>query len=159
MSRSPSQKLVAFIAAGLGTGWIPFMPGTWGSLLGLGLTYFIGASVFTGIGLAVFAIGITHFYEKSTEGHDHSSTVIDEVAGMNWSLFLIPLTLPNLVAAFVVFRILDILKPFPISWADEKVPGAFGTVLDDLLAGAAACGIMHLAIYFIGACCEIKSLH
>lgn len=148
MAKTPVQKLVSFIAAGLGTGWIPFMPGTWGSLLGLGLTYFIGASIFTVLVLAVFAIGITHFYEKSMEGHDHSSTVIDEVAGMNWSLFLIPLTLPNLVAAFVLFRILDILKPFPIGWADRKVPGAFGTVLDDLLAGAGTCGILHLMIYW-----------
>lgn len=141
-------KVISFTAAGLGTGWIPLAPGTWGSLLGVALTYFIGTSVFVVTALTLFAWLIIHLFERKATGHDHSSTVIDEVAGISWSLFALPLNLPVLVAAFLLFRFFDILKPFPISWADRSVPGAFGTLLDDLMAGAVTCGILHLALHW-----------
>lgn len=146
--KSLISKIISLTAAGLGTGWIPFMPGTWGSLLGVALTFFTGASVYVVVFMSVFAWVIIHLDEGKSGLHDHSSTTLDEIAAMSWCYFALPWTLPIIVAGFLVFRFFDIVKPWPISWADEKVPGAFGTLLDDLMAGAATCLVLHLILYF-----------
>lgn len=134
------QKIVLILATGGYIGHLPIAPGTFGSLPGLliclgmsgiGLGYAIlFALVLTGV-----AIGIAQQAEELIGGKDPSSIVIDEITGMVVTLLGIPLTPFSLVLGFLVFRAFDILKPFPIHFLDQKVPGGAGIVLDDVMAG------------------------
>lgn len=129
------------------------MPGTCGSLLALFLVYILGtigfslawqiaiAGVFTAISWYLI-----YLYEAQTHKHDDSQVVIDEFAGILITFIgVAPMGL-NLVAGFVLFRILDIVKPFPIGWIDKNLPGAAGTLLDDVVAGVVACVLLHFIL-------------
>jgi phosphatidylglycerophosphatase A len=128
-----------FISLGFGTGLAPFAPGTFGTLLGLFLTRWLqpmtGDAVFF-VGLvAAFIIGLwaTHVTGKALGESDHGAIVWDEVIAMA----LITAMLPGgwqQFWAFLLFRFLDIRKPGPVGWADRRVKGAFGVMLDDLIA-------------------------
>jgi phosphatidylglycerophosphatase A len=144
--------VITFLVKGLGTGLIPRMPGTWGSLLGLGFVYylstipvFIHAMVWITIFICILSWLLIALYEKNSHKHDDQQVVIDEVAGIFVCFLGLPITIPFLCFGFILFRIFDILKPFPISWVDQKIPGALGTLLDDLLAGFVTCVILHVA--------------
>ncbi len=124
-------------------GLIPKAPGTWGSLLSLLIWWAIGdqpLQVGLSLILAAFIVGTiaTHYYEKWFDRHDPKEVVVDELVGMWITLLIIPLTPLVLTTGFLFFRFFDILKPFPISWIDSKMPGALGTMLDDVLAGVFA---------------------
>jgi phosphatidylglycerophosphatase A len=116
------------------------MPGTWGTLVSLPL-----CALFLSFGpivymvltlmLIIYAIFAAQAYENSFDGHDRSEVVIDEFAGILVTMTWLPMTWQTFVAAFIVFRFLDILKPFPISYFDKNVKGGFGVVVDDLVAG------------------------
>lgn len=148
-STSPKaiHTILKRVALGAGSGKIRPAPGTWGSLLGLIFVYFFSAHYLVTIFITLLAWISIASYEKNNS-HDNSEVVIDEIAGIFVSFLFIPLTLPNLLAGFLLFRFFDILKPFPISWVDEKVPGAIGTLLDDILAGALTAGLLHLTLSF-----------
>lgn len=75
---------------------------------------------------------------------DPGTIVIDEIIGMLVALIGVPLTPLAMAAAFLLFRFFDIVKPFPISWADKRINGGLGIVLDDILAGAFACLAVHI---------------
>ena len=79
--------------------------------------------------------------------HDHPGIVLDEVAGFLVTMTALPLDWRWIAAGFVVFRILDIVKPWPISLVDRRVRGGLGIMLDDVIAGALACAALHLAQY------------
>ncbi len=132
------------LATWFGAGLLPVMPGTWGSLAALPCAWAIrsswgipGLAVATAIVLAVgcWAAGIV---AKASRVNDSDAIVIDEVAGQ-W-LVLLPAPLDPLpyAAAFVLFRIFDIWKPWPVRWADRNVEGGLGIMLDDLLAAGYA---------------------
>ena len=78
---------------------------------------------------------------------DHGPVVIDEVAGMLISLLFLPATWPVMAAAFVAFRVFDIVKPWPASWADRELKGGLGIMLDDILAGLYAAAVV--AVLFL----------
>ena len=130
------------ISLGLGTGLAPFAPGTFGTLLGLFATRWIqpmvGDDVFF-IGLAVafiisiWAAGVTG---RALGESDHGSFVSDEVIAMALITAMLPGAMWKQAWAFLLFRFLDIRKPGPIGWADRNVKGAFGVMLDDLIAAA-----------------------
>lgn len=130
------------ISLGLGTGLAPFAPGTFGTLLGLVATRWlqpmVGDDAFF-IGLAVafivslWAAGVTG---RALGESDHGSIVSDEVIAMALITAMLPGAMWKQVGAFLLFRILDIRKPGPIGWADRHVKGAFGVMLDDLIAAA-----------------------
>ena len=135
-----SRKAVEFIATGLYLGKIKIAPGTWGTLLGLPLVFLLRA--FGPIGYMVaasfsvfIAITIAELHERLTGSHDSGEFVLDEVAGYIVAMTWLPFTWQFLLAGFVIFRILDIAKPFPIGYLDRNLPGGFGTVLDDIAAG------------------------
>lgn len=123
-----------------GVGLIPFAPGTWGSLVGVGLALLAGdaQTVFLLLVMASFAGFVlirpaqAHFGVK-----DPQSFVIDETAGQLLTLVFLPLTWPIVVAGFVLFRLLDIFKPLGIRRIDQWSHPA-GVVLDDLAAGVLA---------------------
>ena len=142
------KRVSSFLAQGLGTGWIPFMPGTWGSLLAVGCVFLTGAHWL--LVLAVFFLSwlVIWHYEKHSSSHDESQVVIDEVSGIYVTFLFLKLSLPVLIAGFILFRIFDILKPFPISWVDKKMTSSLGTLLDDVIAGAISCLCLQFIVYW-----------
>ena len=128
------------LATGFSAGRIPRAPGTFGSLLGIpaawGLAQ-IGAGATVAIVVAVIAcaVWVAGEAERLLGRKDAACIVIDEFAGILTSLAGMPATLFNLGAGFVAFRAFDILKPFPARYLDARVPGGWGIVLDDVVAG------------------------
>lgn len=82
-------------------------------------------------------------YEKKSNKHDDQQVVIDEIVGMMICLVGVPFNFRTFAAGFLIFRILDIAKPFPIGWIDRKVPGAAGTLFDDIVAGIIGWFFLH----------------
>lgn len=142
---------VRFLATGCGLGRVQFMPGTFGTLGGLALAWLVSGwtpigSILFALGLVGFSILIAELYERSSATHDAKEIVIDEWAGMVITLTLVPWTWATALAGFLLFRILDILKPFPISHIDKKIHGGLGVVLDDVAAGVLANVLLHFAV-------------
>ena len=100
--------------------------------------------------MTVLAIGFASRAETLLGTHDARTIVIDEVAGMLVTAIGVPFRWPEIVAAFVVFRVLDIIKPWPIRWVDARMGGGLGVVLDDVLAGALGCVLLHGAARLAG---------
>lgn len=130
-----------YIATWFGCGLSPFMSGTVGSLAALPFAFFI-QYYFGGIALAlvawaIFAVGCwaSQEYLKHTgRDDDPSEIVVDEVAGQWLLLAALPLSWQAYVIGFFVFRIFDIIKPWPVSYADRTIHGGVGVMFDDMLA-------------------------
>jgi phosphatidylglycerophosphatase A len=149
------KKIGLAVATFFGTGFLPMAPGTWASAFVALIVYFTPLSgapfvVMAGITAAVFAFGIpaagvceTHFGKK-----DPRPCVIDEVAGQLISLWLLPRQAGFYVAAFFLFRIFDIIKPFPVR-KSESLPGGLGIMVDDVLAGLYVLALMQLARWLL----------
>jgi phosphatidylglycerophosphatase A len=150
------MKPTVFVAAGFGIGFAPLAPGTCGSLMGLAIGVPLlllspmasaTAAIATGvIGIPIIsaATGMKLRGEKSAPHDDPGWIVIDEIAGQMLALLALPRpSWCGIALAFLLFRLLDILKPGPIGWADRR-GGALGIMADDVVAGAAAC-LMLLA--------------
>jgi len=134
------KKIVLFLATGGYLGHVPIAPGTFGSLPGLLICLGMSGisldyAILLTIVLTGLAIVIAQQAKELIGGKDPSSIVIDEITGMTVTLLGIPLSPFSLILGFLVFRALDILKPFPIRHLDQKVPGGAGIVLDDVMAG------------------------
>jgi phosphatidylglycerophosphatase A len=140
------------LAFGFGSGLSPWVPGTVGSLFGwisyLALDPWLGASGWAwAIGLG-FALGIPAcaITARTLHTQDPGAVVWDEVVAMWLVLWLtMPMSLAGQLAAFVVFRLFDIVKPGPIGWADRRFGGGFGIMFDDLLAALATLLVFALA--------------
>jgi phosphatidylglycerophosphatase A len=134
-------------------GKLPFSPGTFGTIGALPLILVLaplGAipymiATFT---IVVFAIWISQMHELLNATHDSSEIVIDEVAGILVAMAFVPLTWKTLALGFILFRIFDILKPFPISWMDRKIKGGVGVVVDDVAAGLVVNVLLQLALTY-----------
>ena len=143
------------LATWFGTGLIRFAPGTWGSLAALPFAWLIHESWrATGLAVAtmlVFLIGVwvSHIYAQQFPDDDPSEIVIDEVAGMWLTLLVVPPDVVYYIIGFVFFRIADIWKPWPVSWADRAIKGGAGIMLDDIFAGVyAALALLAVRIFF-----------
>ncbi len=129
------------LATWFGVGLMPKAPGTFGALAALPLAWLIvlgsGRTGLLAATLLAFAIGwwAADVYATRAGSHDPGAVVIDEVAGQWLTLVAVPLTLPGYALGFVLFRVFDIVKPWPVSWADRSVGGGLGIMLDDVLAG------------------------
>ncbi len=137
-----------WLALGFGSGLAPKAPGTFGTLAALPLLYLLWplgiywASAFIILG-TVLGIYVCEMVSRDIGVADHGSIVWDEVIGFAITLWAVPLTLENVVVAFLLFRLLDIAKPWPIRWFDRNVHGGLGVMLDDIVAGILACGLLH----------------
>ena len=148
------RQILLFIATFFNIGRLPLAPGTWTSLVTTVLVYFIKpywqAPLYLQIAaiVIVFVLGIpaASAAEKHFNKKDPRPCVIDEVAGQMLSLLLVPHNIYLYGAGFFLFRVFDILKPFPVRNA-EKIPGGFGIMLDDIAAGLYALGVLHLYLY------------
>ncbi|MBL6642581.1 MAG: phosphatidylglycerophosphatase A [PS1 clade bacterium] len=144
----------ALIATFFGSGLLKPASGTWGSLAALAPGLLI-AERFGASGLligAALAYGLGHWastvWINGTEDKDPSPIVIDEVAGLWLTLTLAPLTPLGAALAFGLFRFFDIVKPWPVRWADKNIGGATGIMLDDILAGIWAALVLLAAREF-----------
>lgn len=140
------------LATVFGIGRLPKAPGTWGSLVALPLCVLLNYwgpfySMVGSLLVVVLAIIAADRYERQSSQHDSKEIVIDEVAGMLITTIWLPLTWQSFLVGFVVFRILDVFKPFPISFFDKKVPGGFGVVVDDVVAGLIGSIFMQLLLH------------
>ena len=86
---------------------------------------------------------------QASDSKDHSAIVIDEVAGMFVALSFVSYGVITYISAFLIFRLFDIWKPWPISWADQNVKGGLGILLDDLIAGLFAGGIIYAILLLL----------
>ncbi len=137
-----------FLAFGFGTGLAKKAPGTWGTLAGLALMpllYMLPlllAVLFIGLA-SVFGFWLCGRVADDLGVHDHGGIVWDEMVGIWITLILLPNTWVWWVLGFVLFRALDILKPWPISVLDRHVGGGLGIMVDDMLAGLIAAALLY----------------
>ena len=147
----PHDSAAIFLATGAYVGKIPLAPGTIGSLWGLPAAYFLSgvpvplAVLCTG-GFILLAIVVAHRAVRLLGKKDPGSVVIDEVAGMMVTMLAIPFHPATAAIGFVAFRVLDILKPFPIRMLERRIPGGAGVVLDDVAAGVMANLLLRVGI-------------
>ena len=140
---------------GAGAGYFPWFPGTAGTLvaipLSLGLNRIAGASLpLSLLTLSAFVVIATWFCDKGEEifqEKDCRRIVIDEIAGFLLANFFSPAELKPVALAFLLFRLFDIIKPFPAARA-EKISGGLGVILDDLIAGLYAFMILRLLFFW-----------
>ena len=150
----PNLKIPSHLfATWFGVGLIRPAPGTWGSFAALLIWYF--AEFMHPIAHVILPIFILFSWlvcsqaTKDSDSKDHSAIVIDEVAGMFVALSLVPHGIMTYLCAFLLFRLFDIWKPWPISWVDQNVQGGLGILLDDLIAGLFAGGIIYAILILI----------
>ncbi len=140
---------VNFLAFGFGTGLAPVAPGTAGSLPGVllfWLTLDFGLYVQLTVAAVLVIAGVWICGESARRigVHDHGGIVWDEIAGMYLTLLAAPLTPIGWLAAFVLFRVMDIVKPWPIRDLDHRLGGGVGIMLDDLVAALYAAVVLGL---------------
>ncbi len=141
------------LGSGFYTGYIPFISGTYGSLAALIIYYIPG---FENIFILIPAIIIFTFYGiyvgskfEIVYGKDPSECTIDEVVGMWISLIFLPKTIIISISTFIIWRILDIIKPFPAR-NFEKLKGGLGIIMDDITSGIYTLIIVHLILIIFG---------
>lgn len=145
------SQLTIFLAQGLGVGRIPVAPGTFGTLAGLPIVWILwnfNPLIYVAItGLFItFSIWIAGRAARFQGTHDDPKIVIDEIAGIMVALVWVPPSAIALAAGFILFRLLDIIKPPPINWIDRRVKGGLGIVLDDVIAGFGANIVLQIAL-------------
>jgi len=138
-----------FIATGFYSGYLPRAPGTWGSLVGLALFFLLhtlSLEVYLAVVTGIFIIGTfaAGEAEKIMDRKDPGLVVIDEIVGMLITMIAIPATPLAMTLGFILFRIFDIWKPFPIRLIDQQFHGGLGIMLDDVVAGIYSLAAMHL---------------
>lgn len=148
MSKVISAKLVFshpihFLAFGFGSGLVAKAPGTSGTLMAIPLfllmsTFSLPVYIALCIFVSLIGVYICGQSARLLNAHDHPGIVWDEFAGFFITMIGFAVTWQNVVIGFILFRIFDIFKPWPIKWIDQKVTGGFGIMLDDILAGVFA---------------------
>lgn len=143
---------VLFLAFGFGSGLAKKAPGTFGTLaavpLYLALVQAQSLIVYSVVTLLVIFTGVWicgQAAEKLGE-HDFGGIVWDEIAGFLVTMWLVPFTWQAVALGFILFRVFDIVKPWPIRWIDHQVHGGLGIMLDDVLAGVFAGGLLFFIV-------------
>lgn len=131
------------LAFGFGSGLSPVMPGTMGTLAAIPLFLLFAAVPLWAYGLLLIVTGVLGIYlcdyaANKLGVHDHPGIVWDEYVGFWLCMLAILVTWKTVLAGFLLFRIFDMLKPWPISLADKYIQGGKGIMFDDILAGIAA---------------------
>ncbi len=141
-----ADKIVIAVASGLWAGYSPVAPGTAGSIVGAVIAFlfaaFLGLGSFAGTAYSLLTV-LTFFVGVWAAGRaeviygqkDCGKIVIDEIAGMFVTLYLIPFDWRWIAAGFFLFRFFDITKPFPARTIDQRMKGGWGVMLDDIAAG------------------------
>lgn len=142
---------ISLLATWFGCGRSPWAPGTVGTLGAIPVVWLFQRwgdmpYMYATFAFTVFAIMVAHLYEMEiAKEHDLPEVVIDEVAGFLVTMVWLPMTWQWVALGFVVFRIFDALKPWPISWLDKHIQGGVGVVADDLAAGIVSSILLQYA--------------
>lgn len=150
LMRSPSLLL----AFGFGSGLSPKAPGTMGTIAAIPLWLLLAELsqinyIFLVVISAVAGISICGRAAEKLAVHDHGGIVWDEFVGFWIAMAFLPVNFVSLLLGFTLFRLIDILKPWPISWIDKNIGGGLGIMIDDVVAGlaAGACGWLILGFF------------
>jgi len=151
--RLPRPKLshpLHFLAFGMGSGCSPKAPGTMGTLVAMVLYLplsYLPSWWYLGVTILVILAGIwiCDWSARQLGVHDHPGIVWDEIAGYLVTMLWAPAGFEWMLAGFILFRLFDILKPWPIGWLDRRVGGGLGIMLDDVVAGIAAMLCLQVA--------------
>jgi phosphatidylglycerophosphatase A len=143
------NTIVMYLATGCKSGYSPIIPGTAGSLAALVPCWLLSllplsVSAMFLIAFIVLSIWAAELAENIVGRKDPGCIVIDEFAGMMITLLGIHFTWRSALAGFIIFRVMDVLKPFPIRYLERTIPGGAGIVLDDVAAGVAAHILLRL---------------
>lgn len=155
MSAPDLRRPVQFLAFGFGSGLAPVAPGTFGTLVAVPLWFllarFTGLPVYLVVTLVVSLVGIYICGEASRQlgVHDHGGIVWDEIAGFLVTMIAVPPGWTTAVAGFLLFRLFDIAKPWPIGWLDKRVPGGTGIMVDDIVAGLYGLAVMQALLFVL----------
>lgn len=149
-----ADRLLKLAGSGLGLGYLPVAPGTWGSLGGVALwwaTLPLGrwAQALLLLLAVVPAVFVCAACARRAGGEDPSFVVLDEVLGMFLALIFLPPSWEWAAAAFALFRLLDIAKPWPVSAMEKQFSGGAAILLDDLMAGGITAVILLILQIFI----------
>lgn len=150
-----NTKLARILATGCGVGFLPYAPGTAGTLLGIPI-YLMLASLqwslylLTVITFTILSVYIASIAEMSFKEKDAPPIIIDEIAGFLWTMFLVSPDHFQITVGFLTFRFFDIVKPYPVRKIQQTLPGGWGVVMDDLAAGIYACVSLHLILKIWG---------
>ena len=138
------------VATALGVGYVPFAPGTFGSAVGLLLWFVLPSSPIAQAAAIVVVCVVGSWSGSVAERYfgrvDPGHVVVDEVAGMLVTLFLVPVGWIGAIAGFFLFRISDIVKPYPANRL-ERLPGGIGIMADDVMAGVYANLVLRFCIW------------
>lgn len=152
--RSVWQNPWHFVAFGFGSGAMPYMPGTFGTLMAIpfylliqDLPFYLYTLIV--VAATLFGIWLCDAASKDIGEHDHPGMVWDEIAGYGITMIGAPKGWFWIVAGFVLFRIFDIWKPGPIGVIDRKVAGGLGIMLDDIAAAICAGAVLQILARFI----------
>jgi len=145
------RRSIILLATVCYVGKIPFAPGTFGSIPGLFIWFFLSKidpliALFVIFFLILSSIPIAGQAEIILNKKDPGEIVIDETAGLVVALFGLPMNVLSAIGGFFIFRVLDIFKPFPIRFIEKKLPGGAGIVMDDVVAGI-CCNLLLRTIY------------
>ena len=148
------KNAILFLSSGCGLGYMPFAPGTFGSLAGLPICWLIAqlplsVALVILAGLLAASIWIADQAEKMLQQKDPGIIVIDEICGLVIALIGLPFTFVNVALGFVLFRILDIAKPVPITTLERRLGGGTGIVMDDVAAGIMVNITLRIIAYLI----------
>jgi phosphatidylglycerophosphatase A len=155
MNTSRKNDLVVFLATGCFTGFLPKMPGTWGTFAAIPIVIITHRTTtivqaVTAVVFAAFAVWIAGRAEILFEGRDARPIVIDEMVGFLITLLWLPLNFLTLCLGFFLFRLFDIVKPPPISTVEKRLQSGWAVVMDDVLAGVFANVTLRLLLIVAG---------
>jgi len=147
---------IHFLAYGFGAGLSPKAPGTAGTLVAIPLYLLLMCTslvdylslMMLGLVAGVFICGYT---AKRMGIEDPKGVVWDEIVGFIITMVGVPLGWAWVISGFLLFRLFDIWKPWPIRWLDRSIKGGVGIMLDDVVAAVFACVLLNLAAYFLKA--------
>lgn len=145
---------VHLLAFGFGSGVIPKAPGTWGTVVAIPIYLLLQGLpllpyLIVLLAMTLVGIWLCHVTAKDLGVHDHPGIVWDEIVGYLITMIAAPSSWLWMLIGFVLFRLFDILKPWPIRTIDNGVEGGLGIMLDDVLAGIMALASLQLLAYFI----------
>jgi phosphatidylglycerophosphatase A len=137
------------LSLGLGSGCLRPAPGTWGTVVGVAVylaIHHVSLPLYLLVVAVGFAVGVPLCRRTAARlgGQDHPAIVWDEVIGFLLTMIAAPDGWVWVVAGFLLFRLLDIAKPWPIRWFDRNVHGGLGIMLDDAVAGLAGCAVLQV---------------
>ena len=151
---APWRRFVHFLAFGFGSGKSSVAPGTFGTLVGIPaylLLQPLATYIYVAVVAAMFGVGVwlCHVTEQDLGVHDHPGIVWDEIVGYLITMFMAPAGWVWMSAGFLLFRLFDIWKPFPIRQIERRIQGGFGNMLDDALAAVYAWVVLQAVVRLV----------